>query len=114
MRLSTISSAAMAWSTAARTVDDAHVDVEVGAEHERDLRLDLGLQESVHRDGAAVGHLHVVEQHAEVGPVHAELRLHGGRGQPDLASHDPGARRDAAPRSAAAGPRRPPPRRSRR
>ena len=36
----------------------------------------------------------LVEQHAEVGPVDAELRLHGRVGQPDLPADDAGARRD--------------------
>lgn len=66
--------------------------VEVGAEHERDLSLDPRLQEAARCDGAVVVDGHVVEQHPEVRGVDAELGLHGGVRQPDLAPDDPGPR----------------------
>ncbi|GGM15132.1 hypothetical protein GCM10010129_69210 [Streptomyces fumigatiscleroticus] len=69
---------------------------QVRAEHERDLRLDLRLEEPPGRDGAAVGDGHVGEEGAEVRLPDAELRLHGGGGQPDLASGDTASRGQAA------------------
>ena len=71
-----------------------HAAGQVLRQHERDLGLDLGLQGAgtVDRRPRRAGH--ALEQHAEVGPVDAELRLHGRIGQPDLPADDAGARRD--------------------
>ncbi|MFC5143044.1 hypothetical protein ACFPK1_32815 [Actinomycetospora rhizophila] len=55
----------------------------IGAEHERDLGLHLGLEQAPRSDDAV--HCHVVEEHAEVRGVDAELGLHRGVRQPDLA-----------------------------
>jgi hypothetical protein len=63
-------------------------------EHERNLRLHLGLLRARERNLLAVGHGHVVEKHAEVGLVHAQLRLHRLRGQTDLAAYQPPTRRE--------------------
>ena len=63
--------------------------VEVAADDEGDLGLDLGLDQLVARDVPAVGNRHVVEQHAVVRLIDAELALHGERSQTDLASDQP-------------------------
>ncbi|BDZ54299.1 hypothetical protein GCM10025870_13720 [Agromyces marinus] len=65
--------------------------VEVAPEDEGHLGLDARLEEAPEVHRFAVGHDHVVEEHAVVGRVHPELRLDGGRGQPDLAADDAGA-----------------------
>jgi len=57
---------------------------QLASDDEGDLGLDLGLGEAAHRHLVAVEELHVVEQDAEVGLVHAQLLLHGARGQTDL------------------------------
>ena len=63
--------------------------VEVAPDDEGDLGLDLGLDQLVARHVPAVGNRHVVEQHAVVGLIDAELALHGERSQTDLASDQP-------------------------
>ena len=63
---------------------------EVLAEDERDLGLDLGLEQELERHdrdlAGRTGVVHVVEQDAEVGLVDAQLGLDGRRGEPDLAT----------------------------
>ena len=49
---------------------------EVRGEDEGDLGLGLRLQQPAHRDDVVLGVAHVVEEHAEVGLVDAELLLH--------------------------------------
>src|SRR5438034_415803 len=49
----------------------------VAVEHQRDFRLYLRLKHAAWCDFLAVVQRHVVEQHAEVGRVYAELLLHG-------------------------------------
>ena len=63
--------------------------VEVAPDDEGDLGLDLGLDQLVARHVPAVGNRHVVEQHAVVRLIDAELALHGERSQTDLASDQP-------------------------
>jgi hypothetical protein len=55
-----------------------HVAVEVVFEHECDFSLGLGLQQSLRRHERVGGHVHVGEQHAEIGLVDAQLALHRG------------------------------------
>src|SRR3546814_12053992 len=43
-------------------------------------------------DRLALGHIHISEEHAIVGLVHAELLLDRPRGKPDLASDEPAPR----------------------
>jgi hypothetical protein len=69
---------------------------QVGPKHERDLGLDLGLQEPGEGHDAAARVSHVVEEHTEVRSIHAKLQLHHFGGQPDLASDHAGP--DAQPR----------------
>ena len=66
--------------------DGRRFDVDVAIEQERHLGLDLRLQHAPGGDGLVLGDHHVGEQDAEVGPIDAELLLHGAGGQPDLAS----------------------------
>ena len=66
--------------------DGRRFDVDVAIEQERHLRLDLRLQHATGGDGLVLGDHHVGEQDREVGPIDAELLLHGAGGQPDLAS----------------------------
>jgi hypothetical protein len=54
---------------------------------ESDLRFDPGLHDLCRRDDLTVGHLHICEQHAVIGLIHAELCLDGRVGQTDLAAH---------------------------
>src|SRR5271166_5445302 len=63
--------------------------VEVAPHDEGDLGFDFRLDELVARHVPAVRHRHVVEQHAIVGLIDAELALHGERSQTDLASDQP-------------------------
>ena len=49
---------------------------QVAFQHQRHLRLHLGLQGARESDLLAVANRHVVEQHAEVGRIDAELLLH--------------------------------------
>ena len=65
--------------------------VQIAAKHEGDLRLDLRLLQTTHRNRFGVAEAHVVEEDAEVGLVHAELRLHCLGSQPDLAADDAAA-----------------------
>ena len=80
---------------------------EVRAEDEGDLRLCLGLEQPGERDDRALVVGHVVEEHAEVGLVDAELPLDRLRGRADLAADDAGAAARPAPRSGPAGRGRP-------
>ena len=63
--------------------------VEVAPDDEGDLGLDLGLDQLVAGDVPAVWNGHVVEQHAVVGLIDAELPLHGERGEADLPADQP-------------------------
>jgi len=69
--------------------------VQVASQHERDLRLDPGLEQGAHRDGSpaplAGRDVHVVEQVAEVRLVDAELGLHRLRRRADLPADHGGA-----------------------
>ena len=90
MRESTISIAGSANSTARKiSAIVSLLAVEIAADDEGDLGLDLGLNQLVARNVPAVGNRHVVEQHAVVGLIDAELALHGERSQTDLASDQP-------------------------
>ncbi|MOA29182.1 hypothetical protein D3C78_1501840 [compost metagenome] len=60
---------------------------QVAAENQGDLRLDLRLQDAFDGDALVVAVAHVGEQGAEVRLADAELGLHLGIGQADLASH---------------------------
>ena len=62
--------------------------VEIVAQHQPDLGLDPRLQQPGERNLLVVAVATLGEEGAEVGPVDAELGLHGGRGEPDLAAAD--------------------------
>ena len=65
--------------------------VEVGPEHEGYLGLDLRLQQQAGRDRLVPGDAHIVEEHAGIRLIDAELRLHRRCRQSDLPADDPGA-----------------------
>ena len=88
IRLSTISIAGDDEVRGPQDVARDHRAIrEVAAQHERDLGLDPGLEQSRARDGLAITACHLGEQHAEVGRVDAHLALHRRRRQADLSPH---------------------------
>ena len=98
MRLSTISIAA--WTDAVAAATASAVVLGIGKrcrKHQRDFGLALGLDDPAPGPAPAVGDAHVIEQHAEIGLVDAKLRLHGLRGEPDLATDDAPALRLPGP-----------------
>ena len=64
---------------------------EIAPQHKGNLRLHLRLHNIARRNLRTVATRHIGEQHAVVRLMHAELFLHGERGQPDLAAHEPAA-----------------------
>ena len=61
---------------------------EIARDDEGDLRFHLGLHQASDRQRRAVEKLHVVEQHAEIRLVDAELALHRSRSETDLLAGD--------------------------
>ena len=72
-------------------------DIKVGAENERDLRLDLGLQQAVEGDGGRAADMHVVEQHTEIRLVYPELSLHRRGRESDLTADSSGPLVESGP-----------------
>ncbi len=89
MRLSTISIAATADRVAAATCSTPAAGSSRSAcRTSATSASTFGCSRREGGELAAVLDPHVVEQHAKVGLVHAELLLDGRGGQPDLAAHD--------------------------
>ena len=80
------------YSVASKHLFDGHrIATETLADDERDLDLELGVDEVGMAKFDTAAHDHVVEQRAEVGLVDLHLLLHRPRRQADLAADEVGA-----------------------
>jgi hypothetical protein len=91
MRLSTISIAAWTVRPPRRHRPSCSGSGQVRAQHERDLASALGCRQRAGSSVPPSAIAHVIEQHAEIGLIDAQLRLHRLGGQARLAPDDAAA-----------------------